>query len=70
MYITADKKIYACEGAINHISTHQPFCPLWLHFNYWKYSLEAQYEYINLINGRLSIVPNLRDGQTMRRQVK
>ena len=47
------------QGTIDHIPTHQPFnFPLFL-----KHSLETQLEYVNLINNRLSVVPNIRYNQ-------
>jgi mannosyltransferase OCH1-like enzyme len=51
------------QGVIDRIPTHHPFRLQWLHYNYAKYPLWEQYEYINLINNRLSVVPNIRYDQ-------
>jgi mannosyltransferase OCH1-like enzyme len=47
------------QQVLERAPTHKPSGFSWLHLNYIKYSLVAQYEYINLINNRLSIVPNI-----------
>ena len=47
------------RSIIESIPTHKPFLYQWHHLNYLNHSWTAKYEYINLINNRLSIVPNI-----------
>ena len=45
---------------IDEIPSHKPFCNHWNYLNDFKTKWETQYEYINLINNRLSVVPDMR----------
>jgi len=47
-------------NVIEQIPSHKPFRNHWHYWNEFKTNLEAQYEYVNLINNRLSVVPNMR----------
>jgi len=61
--INAQLKTYSSfkkQNLINEIPSHKPFRNHWHYWNEFQTNLQAQYEYINLINNRLSIVPNLR----------
>jgi len=45
---------------MEEIPSHKPFRNYWHYWNDFKTNWESQYEYINLINNRLSIVPDMR----------
>ena len=44
---------------IEDIPSHKPFHNHWYYWNEFKTNWQAQYEYINLINNRLAIVPDI-----------
>jgi len=47
------------HNIIEKIPSHKPFRNLWHYWNHIGENWEARYEYSNLINNRLSIVPNM-----------
>jgi len=53
------------QRTIDHIPTHQPFTIHLLNYNSLTNSLDSQFEYVNLINNRLSVVPYILYSQLM-----
>ena len=49
------------QNIIEDIPSHKPFRYIWHNFGHFDKNWDAQYEYINLINNRLSILPDMRN---------
>jgi len=47
-------------GIIEDIPSHKPFHNLWHYWDHFEEHWDAQYEYANLINNRLSVIPKFR----------